>query len=571
MKKRIFYILIVLSVITATVTGILSSLVHYKFYVNQSKDQLKTVTELSAQENWDNYADINESVSDILKSVTYAVRVTVINKSGNVIYDNFADYETIENHKDRPEIKDAFDKGFGENTRLSKTMKNDTFYYAVKLENGTVLRLSRELNSVREVFSNIVPILISLFILIAFSAFIIASYITKKMVKPIKQMTGSIDELISNKISSSQIDIYEELEPFKNKIIEQKIKINEYINEIKHERDTIGVLTENMKEGFILINKDKNILSINASAKRMIGNEKFTLSEHKNIIELTRNPQIIKNINAATEKNIHIVDDVDTNRYHFRYYYSPVSQNSSEVDGLMILIEDITIQKNNEIMRYEFSSNVSHELKTPLTAIIGFAEMIKEGLVTDTESIKKYCGMINSEGLRLINLIEDIIRLSKIEERVDIDYDNFVNLKETAEEVFDLLNEKAEKNNVQLTLHAEDVMMKGNKTYISEMLYNLVDNAVKYNKKDGSVEVNIYKKNNQIHIDVKDSGLGIPEEHQDRIFERFYRVDKSRSKETGGTGLGLSIVKHISELYKGSISLSSRENTGTEIKIQFPL
>lgn len=571
MKKRIFYILIILSVITATVTGILSSLVYYDFYVNESKEQLKTIGELSVKYDWDDYANINASVNDILKSVDYAIRVTIIDKSGNVIYDNFADHEIIDNHKDRPEIKDAFSKGYGEETRLSKTLKNDTFYYAIKLDNGTVLRLSRELNNVREMFANIVPILISLFILIILIAFMIASSITKKIIEPIKHMTNSIDDLIDGGVTSTHIDIYEELEPFKNKIIEQKIKLNEFINEIKHERDTIGVITENMKEGFILLNKDKNILSINASGKRMIGNEKFILGEHKNILELTRNPQIVNNIDTSIKENKHIVDDVDTNRYHYRYYYSPVSQNSKLVDGLMILIEDITIEKNTEIMRQEFSANVSHELKTPLTTMIGFAEMIKEGLITDEKSIKKYCGMINSEGIRLINLIEDIIRLSKIEEKIDIDDNSIVNLKDVASEVCNLLMEKAEKSNIKLMLYAEDVSIKGNKNYINELLYNLVDNGIKYNKKDGKIDVNIYKHDNQVYINVSDNGLGIPEEHQDRIFERFYRVDKSRSKETGGTGLGLSIVKHIAELYNGDVELNSKENLGTKITIKFPI
>ncbi|KAF5031704.1 Alkaline phosphatase synthesis sensor protein PhoR [anaerobic digester metagenome] len=221
-------------------------------------------------------------------------------------------------------------------------------------------------------------------------------------------------------------------------------------------------------------------------------------------------------------------------------------------------------------MRSEFSANVSHELKTPLTTMIGFAEMIKEGLITDSDSIKKYCGMIHKEGLRLISLIEDIIRLSKIEEGIDGYEYNEVNLKETAEEVVNLLRHKAEDNNVTLTLKSEKVIMEANKNYISELLYNLVDNGIKYNKKGGKVDVEIFKRGVFINIVVKDTGTGIPEEHQLRVFERFYRVDKSRSKETGGTGLGLSIVKHIAELYDGAIDLKSWENVGTQITVQFP-
>jgi len=571
MKKRLFYIIIMISVIAATVTGILSSLAYYEFYVKESEEQLKAIVKLSSYYNWNDYSGIHESVNNIIKSVNYEIRITIVEDSGNVIFDNFADSETIDNHIKRPEIENAFNIGYGEDTRLSKTLKNETYYYSVKLDNGTVLRLSREMSSIRNMFDNILPILMGIFFLIVLIAFIIASSITKKIIKPIKHMTKSLDDLIEGYEFNPHIVIYEELEPLAHKITEQKIKINKYINEIKYERDTIGVIIENMKEGFILLNKDKDILSINASGKRMVGNEKFNLNEHKNILELTRNIQIINNIETSIKENKHIVSNVDTKRYHYRYYYNPVSEKPNLVDGIMILIEDVTIEKNAEIMRHEFSANVSHELKTPLTTMIGFAEMIKEGLITDSESIKKYCGMINKEGLRLIALIEDIIRLSKIEEGIDIDSDNIVNLKDVSSEVCNLLQEKANLNNIKIILHAENIVMKANRNYINELLYNLVDNGIKYNKEEGKVKININKSNDYICIVVRDSGVGISNEHQDRIFERFYRVDKSRSKETGGTGLGLSIVKHIVEMYNGNIQLKSTEHIGTEIKIKFPL
>ena len=570
MKRRLFYIIIILSVISVTITGVLSSLVYYEFYLNDSKEQLETIVKISANYDWDGYTAINKSASDILESSNYPIRITIVENSGNVIYDNFANYDNIENHRNRLEIIGAFKNGTGEDTRLSKTLKNNTYYYAIKLDDNTVLRLSRELSSIREMFSNIVPIILSIFLLMVYIALFVASSISKKLITPITNMTKSIDELIEDDELILQIDTYEELEPLAHKIREQKSRINEYINEIKNERDRINVITENMKEGFILLNNEKNILSINTSGKRMIGNNRFTLIKHKNIIELTRDEQILKNVDKSLSENKHIVNDIDTNRFHYRYYYSPVSEKFNKVDGLVILIEDITIQKKAELMRREFSANVSHELKTPLTTMIGFAQMIKEGLIKDTESIKKYSGMINDEGLRLIHLIEDIMRLSKIEEGIDVDYNDFVKLNDLADDICDLLTTKAEKNNIKITLNSENIGMHGNKSYISELLYNIIDNSIKYNKRNGEVYVNIYKKD-KIYIEVKDSGLGIPEEHLSRIFERFYRVDKSRYRETGGTGLGLSIVKHIVELYKGNITINSKENVGTEIVITFPL
>lgn len=303
----------------------------------------------------------------------------------------------------------------------------------------------------------------------------------------------------------------------------------------------------------------------------MIGNEKFQLIGSRNILELTRSSEVIDKINAALRENKHLVHDVDTSDKHYRYYFSPViEQNDKSIKGLLILIEDITIQKKAEIMRSEFTANVSHELKTPLTTMIGFAEMIKEGLITDHEGIEKYSAMIYKEGMRLISLIEDLMRLSKIQENIGFFEEKATNIKEVSEEVVSLLSSKAENHGVNLILNADDVVMKANKNYINELLYNLIDNGIKYNKHGGSVNIKIYEESGLANIVVTDTGVGIPLEHRDRIFERFYRVDKSRSKETGGTGLGLSIVKHIVELYNGTIDIQSFENKGTKITIRFP-
>lgn len=572
MKKRIFYTIIFLSVITVFITGICASLIYYNLYLQQSKDELKSIVKIVADENnFKDYSAVHMTVNNILKSVNYDLRITVVEPSGTVYYDNFVSAETLENHKDRPEIKEAYNNGYGEDIRYSSTYKNTAYYYAVKLEDNKILRMSRQLSDIESLFINIIPVLsVVLFLLIAIS-FVIASGISKRIIKPILQMSDSIDSIVDQNNKNFEEVFYDEFEPLAYTIKDQKIKINQYINQLKHERDTISRITENMKEGFMLLNKGKNILSINSSAKLMIGNEKFALNGHKNVLELTRNKEIIDTINEALDENKHIVHDLNFKSHHYRYFLSPVSEdNDGNVDGILIFIEDVTIEKNAEIMRHEFSANVSHELKTPLTIMNGFAEMIKEGLITDSESIKKYCGMINKEGLRLISLIEDIIRLSKIEERVDSENSEAINLYDLSKEVCQLLKLKADERNIQLNLNSQNLTMSANKNYLNELLYNLVDNAIKYNKENGSVDISITKKDKDIVISVKDTGLGIPYEHQDRIFERFYRVDKSRSKETGGTGLGLSIVKHIVELYHGRIELKSKPNEGTEIIIKFP-
>ncbi|MFA6783066.1 MAG: ATP-binding protein, partial [Sedimentibacter sp.] len=390
----------------------------------------------------------------------------------------------------------------------------------------------------------------------------------KKILKPINEMTKSLDDMLEEE-SKVNMKIYEEFEPLSNTIKDQKNKINEYINEIKYERDNISFITSNMKEGFILLNHNKDILSINKSGKIMIGNENFELKGNRNIFELTRSPEIIEKINDSIKENKHLIHDVETSDKCYRYYFSPVVEQNKIIKGLLILIEDITIQKKSEIMRSEFTANVSHELKTPLTTMIGFAEMIKEGLITG-DDIEKYSALIHKEGMRLISLIEDLMRLSKIQEHTQNVEEKLINIKDISEDVVNLLKSKAEDYNVKLILNADNVVMKANNNYINELLYNLIDNGIKYNKDGGSVNIKIYEKDGLANIVISDTGVGISSKHIDRIFERFYRVDKSRSKETGGTGLGLSIVKHIAELYDGTIDIKSSKNKGTEITIKFP-
>ncbi len=571
MRKRLFIIILLISVLSSVGVSVITSMIYYDLYATDAKNQIKTIVKLTKeQSNWADNHSINLSVNKILSTVNYSIRFTIVDRDGAVVYDNRVNKETLENHKNRPEIVLAFQNGSGDYTRYSDTISSDMYYYAVKINENEVLRLAREIKSINQVFINLIPLLAFIFVGLFVIVYIYANIFIKKILKPINILAGSIDELTDNNDKETEY-IYDELEPIAQTFREQKLKINQYINELKHERDTINIITDNMKEGFILLNKEKNILSINKSGKKMIGNDKFDLYNDRNILELTRNNDILSKIDLSLKENKHITYDLKNEGKHFRYYLSPVKElNSSNVTGLLILIEDITIQKKAEIIRSEFSANVSHELKTPLTTIIGFAEMIKEGFIADIDSIKKYSGMINNEGLRLISLIEDIMRLSKIEENVDITENNIINLKDTLVKVISLLQSKADNLNIVLNFEATDVYMKANINYINELLYNLIDNAIKYNKENGSVNVRVYEKDGFNIISVKDTGVGIATEHQDRIFERFYRIDKSRAKVTGGTGLGLSIVKHVAELYGGQIEVESQEYKGTEITVKFP-
>lgn len=571
MKKKLFLVIMIISVVASSLAFIFTTVIYHDFYVKDAENQIKTIAELSSDSvNWENNDKINSSINKILSAVDYNIRFTLIDLDGNVIYDSWAGNKELENHLYRPEIMQSFKNGSGEYTRYSETISSNMYYYALRTADDKVLRLSREIKSINGVFIEIVPILVVLFLGFLVFNYIVSNIFTKKLLNPIDGMIMSLDDMLEGN-ENVKYEIYDEFEPLALKIREQKSNINQYVDKLKYERDTIGIITENMKEGFILVNKDKHILSINSSGKRMIGNEKFDFSQNRYIIELTRNPEILDRVEKSLNENMHLVYDMSIKQRHYRYYFSPVKERySSSVAGLLVLIEDVTVQKNAEIMRSEFSANVSHELKTPLTTMIGFAEIIKEGLVTDLESIQRYCTMINKEGLRLISLIEDIMRLSKIEAGLDPN-ETLVNVKVVSQEAMNLLKPKAEKLNVKLSLKSEDVSINANKNYISELLYNLIDNAIKYNKQNGLVDINIYSDKDNLYLTVKDTGVGISEDDQGRIFERFYRVDKSRSKETGGTGLGLSIVKHIAELYDGTIELSSEKNKGTEITVIFPL
>lgn len=569
MRKRLFLIILLISFLSSAAVSIITSKIYYDLYEADAKSQLQTILRLTKEEsNWEDTQAINLSVNKVLSAVNYSIRFTIIDIDGNVSYDNRAKNEALENHKDRPEIKSAFQNGSGEYIRRSDTISTDMYYYAEKINENEVLRLAREISSINQVFVNILPLIIFIFFALFVVVYVCANIFVRKILKPINSLAGSINE-VADDADNSTIHVYEELEPISRRFREQKLKINQYISELEHERDTINIITGNMREGFILLNKDKNILSINKSGKKMTGNDRFDLSNGRNILELTRNKNILSKIDTSFAENRHIVYDSEDGGRHFRYYLSPVTEHEN-VTGMLMLIEDITNQKNAEIIRSEFSANVSHELKTPLTTIIGFAEMIKEGFIKDADDIKKYSSMINNEGLRLISLIEDIMRLSKIEEKADLNERSLLNLREMLENVVSLLQSKADKSNIKMSIKSSDVYMEANKSYISELLYNLIDNAIKYNKENGSVIAEINEDDDFITISVKDTGVGIAKEHLGRIFERFYRVDKSRSKDTGGTGLGLSIIKHITELYEGKIEVESTEGEGTEIIVKFP-
>lgn len=569
MKKRIFAVMALMAAVVIILTGMITASVYYSFYTDQAKQELRTLTKVEENE-FSNSSDYAAIFRDLSENVLYDLRASVISEDGTVLFDTHAEASELENHEDRPELQAAFRSGIGENTRYSSSIGRDMFYYAVRLENGNVLRLARPLDSIFTVFSNVLVILVFVAIAMILLALFAASKLTDRLVRPINQVADAINPLNPNQTLADEI-FYDELRPFVSHIYELSESLEQYIGQLKQERDTIQLITQNMTEGLIILDKDEMILSINKSAKDMLGNSDFEEHSYKNIMHLTRSKPLLEHITQSIEQGTHSVyeDCNEWGEYH-RYFISPVVSQEQALSGAIVIIVDNTAQKQAEFIRRDFAANVSHELKTPLTTIKGFAEMISEGLISNEKEIVRYNTLINREASRLISLIEDIIRLSEIEENKLADFEP-VNLEMMAHRAYEQLESLAKEKQVTVHIEAKELTIMANSTNMEELFFNLMENAIKYNRPGGQLDVIIRRNLGNAEIIFSDTGIGIPAEHHARIFERFYRVDKNRSKETEGTGLGLSIVKHIVQRHKGDLSLESEPGVGTTITILLPL
>lgn len=569
MKKRIFGVMALITAAVILLTGVITASVYYSFYTDQSKQELRTLTQV-AETDFSGASDYASTFRKLSENVLYDLRASVVSEDGTVLFDTHADASGLGNHEDRPELQAAFRSGTGENTRYSDSIGRDMFYYAVKLEDGNVLRFARPLDSVFMVFSNVLLLLGCVAVAMILLALFVSSRLTNRLMKPINQAAEALNPLKPEQQLADEIT-YDELRPFVSRIHELSENMEQYISQLKQERDTIQLITQNMTEGLIILDKNEMILSINKSAKDMLGNSDFEESSYKNIMHLTRSKPLLEHITQSIEQGVHSVyeDCNEWGEYH-RYFISPVVSEDQVLSGAIVIIVDNTAQKQAEFIRRDFAANVSHELKTPLTTIKGFAEMISEGLISSEEEIKKYNSLIHREASRLITLIEDIIRLSEIEENKLADFEP-VPLDVTVHHVYEELENMAKEKRVTVRIDAEHVTVNANPTNMEELFFNLMENAIKYNREDGRLDVTVRRKLGNAEIVFADTGIGIPAEHHARIFERFYRVDKNRSKETGGTGLGLSIVKHIVQRHNGTLSLESEPGVGTTITVSLPI
>lgn len=549
MTRKIFNSIIMVAgiVLIASMAIIMGCL--YNYFEGVRENGLKDELELSM-------AAVQESgISYLEKIQSDHYRITWIASDGTVLYDTAADTQNIENHLERTEVKSAFETGEGKSNRYSDTLLQKTIYYAKRMEDGTVLRISVSSATVgRLVIGMLQPIMIVIVIALIASG-ILAGRLSKRIVKPLNSL--DLEDPLGN-------DVYEEIAPLLNRINRQNNKIKAQLKELQQRSAEFAQITACMNEGLVLMDRNRIILSINLAANKI-----FSLNKNcagRNFLTVYRDREMSLCMKRAEESGH---DEIQQSRFGREYQFVVNRiESEGEVIGSVLLIFDITEKVLAERNRREFTANVSHELKTPLQGIIGSAELIENSMVK-TEDIPRFIGHIRKEAQRLVVLVSDIIRLSQLDEKTELEKES-VDLLKIGEEVCESMNDIAKEKNVDIQFSGECTEIHGVRKLLYEILYNLFDNAVKYNICGGKVEVNIVDHENTAAMIVSDTGIGIPEEHIDRIFERFYRVDKSHSKETGGTGLGLSIVKHAVAYHHGTINVQSEVGKGTKITIEIP-
>ncbi len=547
MNKKIFRSSFLVAVFVLVITVALIMGILYNFIENQTESELKS------DATYITYALKTEGINQFDGYENTDKRVTLIGFDGNVLYDSEADKTEFDNHSGREEIKEAMETGEGISSRKSETFAEKTVYYAVKLDD-CILRVSTNHYTMVEVLLSLAQPIIGVLLLVVLLCFFLSSRVSKSITKPINSL--DLDNPQDNVI-------YEELTPLLRKIATQKNKIQMQLIEADKKRKEFNLITENMSEGFLVIDKNTNLLTHNSSALRLLGIDK---PEGGSVLALCR----VKAFRDVVEKALLGERAEETLAYEkmiFNLIANPVLENKSVI-GAVIVIIDVTESENREKLRREFTANVSHELKTPLTSVSGFAELMMSG-GTPEETAVDFSKSIYNEAQRLISLVNDIIKISELDSRNIAVEKEPVNLYVLAEEILQRLKPVADKKEVELNLSGENAEVIGAKKIINEMVYNLCENAIKYNKDRGRVDVSITSTNTKVNVTVTDTGIGIPISEQSRVFERFYRVDKSHSKNIEGTGLGLAIVKHGAMYHDAEVKLESEEGVGTTVTLIF--
>lgn len=516
--------------------------------------EMQIFTELENEAEYISYSVKNEGASFIDNFNDDDKRITLVDGDGTVLADTSANAKELENHKERSEIKGANTNGDGKSSRYSETLMQKTLYYAKKLDDGTILRVSTTQNSVIMILLGLIYPMIIIIILALILSLVLSNRVSKKIIKPINEIDLE---------NPSENITYEELTPLLKKISSQNKTISKQFKEAKQRQEEFKLITENMSEGLLVIDKNANVLSYNESALRLLEITDVTAGS---VLTFNRSKGFRECVEKALtgqrcENEISIEDNT------YSVIANPVYVNE-KIIGAVIVILDITESVKREQLRREFTSNVSHELKTPLTSISGFAEMMMQG-GTPENTVVDFSTTIYKAAQRLITLVSDIMKISELDEGAVVSERQKVDIYELSKEIITRLTPVAEKRNITLNLIGNHAYVLGAEKILDEMIYNLCDNAIKYNKENGVVDVIINTTSDKVNVTVRDTGIGIPISEQGRVFERFYRVDKSRSNQVGGTGLGLAIVKHAATYHDAEISLESTEGKGTSVTVIF--
>lgn len=549
MTKKIFNSMLSISVAVTLMCVLGISYVLYGHFGNIIKDELKSEASLISYGimQGDDYLENINSIED---------RITLVDTDGTVLFDSRADAAKMENHGNREEIAGAREHGEVLVTRYSDTLSTKTIYYAKLLPDGKILRMAQEQSMVMFLLKGVVlPVSVILLILLLVSM-IISRFIAGKIITPINEIDLDCRNVI---------EPYPELAPLTTKIRQQNSRIKQQMADLEREQKEFKAITENMSEGFLLIDKNMDILSYNTAALNLLG-EGDGYTPHT-AFELNRS----KSFRDAVEESLdgrHNQQLMEMESKCYSIMANPVTEDGKIV-GAVLIIVDATEKEQRDRLRREFTSNVSHELKTPLTTIYGVSDMMAEGIIKSAD-VKDFGKTIKDESGRMISLIDDIIKLSKLDEEYAPDEKVPVDLFDISKHVIDRLKDIADNKNVSLYLEGETAVISGLPSLCDEIIYNLCENAIKYNKENGSVTINVKSQQEEVVLSVEDTGIGIPHKYRDRIFERFFRVDKSHSQKINGTGLGLSIVKHAVLHLGGSIEVESHENIGTKMIVRFP-
>lgn len=552
MSKRIFKNILCTAVLAVVLAVSLTVLVSYKSYETSARKALRQEAEsiLTAM-------PLLEDENEYLSRLGTDSRITLVEADGTVTFDNMADASVMENHADRPEIAEAMRNGWSESTRTSDTLSKVTLYDARRMADGRILRVASTRDSIVAAFADALLPTFGALALVTLLSFMMARGAAKRIVAPIN--TLNLEWPLEN-------DAYDELAPLLSRMEKQRLELARHMHDLESAHAELSAIMANMREGMILLDAKGRVLSINDSARSI-----FHLSGRdyigQNLMAVSLDAELLALMQAALEGACGSIETT-RDRRHYRLCVSPVKKNN-KVCGAVVLVLDISEHFAAEESRREFTANVSHELKTPLTSISGFAEIIRDGIAKH-EDVPRFAGMICKEASRLIALVNDILELAQLDEKQNLGQAEPVALLPMLQSLGEDFSPAAKQKGLALLIKGDDAKIQGHPTLLRELFFNLLDNAIKYTTDGGHITATIAQDEQGVHCAVEDTGIGIPEEHQAHIFERFYCVDKSHSRATGGTGLGLAIVKHVAQIHHAALSLESAPGHGTRIEVTFP-